>query len=81
MKAKDTVIKKKDCKYQPDGSNDELWADLGAVYQDVYLEGCKAQAEISFKSGHNEGYKKGRQDSSSNQYAGMSNNEIFGHPG
>ena len=51
MKWEDTVIKAGDCKYQPDGDKDELWADLGSVYQSIYLEGCRAQAAISFKAG------------------------------
>lgn len=51
MDWEETVIKKKDCKYQPDGDRDELWADLGLVYQKIYLEGCRKQAEISFKAG------------------------------
>lgn len=51
MEAKDTVIKRRDCKYQPDGDKDELWVDIGAVYRDKYMEGARNQAEISFKAG------------------------------
>ena len=58
-KWEDTVIKKKDCKYQPNGDKDELWADLGAVYQRIYLEGAKKQAEISFKTGEDKGKQEG----------------------
>jgi len=51
MEAKDTVIKISDCPYQPDGCKDELWVDLGAVYQEKFMQGARRQAEISFKAG------------------------------
>jgi len=42
MEAKDTVIKISDCPYQPDGCKDELWADLGAVYQEKFMQGARS---------------------------------------
>ena len=51
MDWKETVMKESDCPYQPDGGKDELWADLGAVYHEKFMQGARNQAEISFKAG------------------------------
>jgi len=62
MEAKDTVIKISDCPYQPDGCKDELWADLGAVYQEKFMQGARRQAEITWNIAYQEGYEKARDD-------------------
>ena len=68
MRAEDTVMTWKqtvECSHNP---NAEL------RHRDI----CLAQAEISFKAGYEQ---RRREEKPSHQYAGMSNNEIFGHPG
>jgi len=51
MKAKDTVIPISECPYQPDGESDELYVDLGKLYQEKFMQGARKQAPISFKAG------------------------------
>jgi len=51
MEAKDTVIPVSKCPYQPDGESDELYVDLGKLYQEKFMQGARKQAPISFKAG------------------------------
>ena len=53
MEAKDTVIPISECPYQPDGESDELYVDLGKLYQEKFMQGARKQAPISFKAGQN----------------------------
>ena len=58
MEAKDTVIPVSKCPYQPDGESDELYVDLGKLYQEKFMQGARKQASISFKAGQDSRLKE-----------------------
>ena len=56
---KETVMSKEDCPYQPEGCKEELWADLGAVYQEKFMQGASKQAKLTWDIAEKAGYEKG----------------------